>query len=187
MKKDIKDYVGRYLKCQISKIELIKSHGFLQPLGVLNLKWESITMDFIVSLPRTSIGYDSIFVVVDRLTKFARFIPTIITITTSNVAELFMKHIFGNHGLPSKIINDRDHKFISEFWSSLFKLCGRKIRAYHPKTDGQIERTTQILEDMLRMYVGKKQHSWDKWLHLVQFFYNNTTHSSIGVSPFCTL
>jgi hypothetical protein len=80
-----------------------------------------------------------------------------------------------NYGLPREIICDRDRKFVSEFWKSLFKLCGTKINmssAYHLETDGQTERTNRSLEDMLRMYVGKRQQSWDKWLYLVQFAYN---------------
>jgi hypothetical protein len=119
-------------------------------------------MDFIVGLPKTQAGFDSILVVVDWLTKIAHFIPTVATVTASGVAALFMRNIFKFHGMPSEIINDRDCKFVSEFWTTLFKMCGTKIKlstAYHPETDGQTERTNRTLEDMLRMYVGKKQHS----------------------------
>ena len=81
-------------------------------------------------------------------------------------------------------------KFVSEFWKSLFKLCGTKISmssTYHPESDGQTERTNRSLEDMLRMYVGKRQLSWDKWLYLIHFAYNQQKHSSIGMSPFYAL
>jgi hypothetical protein len=162
MKSDIKSYVERCLKCQVSKIEQIKNPGLLQSLGVSNLKFESIRMDFIVGLPKTQVRFDSIFVVVDQLTKIAHFIPTILIVTASRVAELFMRNVFKFHGMPSEIISDRDCKFVSEFWTILFKMCGTKIKlstAYHPETDGQTERTNRTLEDMLRMYVGKKQHS----------------------------
>jgi len=99
----------------------------LQPLGVPNLKWKSITIDFILGLPRILIEYDSIFVVADQLTKFARFIPTITIVIASSLAELLMKYIFGNHSLSLEIISDRNSKFISEFWSSLLKLCGKEF------------------------------------------------------------
>jgi hypothetical protein len=190
MKRDIKLYVERCFKCQVSKIEQVKNPGLLKPLDVPNLKFESISMDFIVRLPKTQTGFDSILVVVDRLTKRALFIPTVTTVTASGVADLFMKQVFRHCGIPSEIISDRDPNFVSEFWTTLFKLCGTKIKlstAYHPETDGQTERTNRTLEDMLRMYVGKKQHSWDKWLHMIEFAYNQNIHSSIGVSPFYAL
>lgn len=190
MKGDIKSYVERCLTCQVSKVEQVKTPGLLQPLGVPNLKFESISMDFIVALPKTQAGFDSIFVVVDRLTKIAHFIPTVTTVTASGVADIFMKNIFKIHGMPSEIISDRDPKFLSEFWITLFKMCGTKIKlstAYHPETDGQTERTNRTIEDMLRMYVGKKQQSWDKWLYLCEFAYNQRLHSSIGCSPFLAL
>ena len=88
------------------------------------------------------------------------------------------------------MICDKDRKFVSEFWKSLFKLCGTKISmgsTYHLETDGQSEKTNMSLEDMLRTYVGKRQQSWDKWLYLIQFAYNQREHSSIGISPFYAL
>ena len=118
----------------------------LQPLGVPNLKFKSISMDFIVGLPKSQNNFDSIMVVVDRLTKIAHFIPTVTTVTAYGVAELFMREIFKHHKILREIINDRYRKFISEFWTTLFKLCRTKIKlssAYHPKTDGQTERTKQ--------------------------------------------
>jgi hypothetical protein len=140
MKGDIKNYVERCLKCQVLKIEQVKNPGLLQPLGVPNLKFESISMDFIVGLPKTQAGFDNILVVVDRLTKIVHFIPTVSTVTASGVAELFMRNVFKFHGMPSEIISDRDRKFVSEFWTTLFKMFGTKIKlstAYHPKTNGQ--------------------------------------------------
>jgi hypothetical protein len=101
-----------------------------------------------------------------------------------------MRNVFKFHGMPSEIISDKDRKFVSEFWTTLFKMCGTKIKmstAYHPETDGQTKRTNKTLEDMLRMYARKKQHSWIKWLYLVEFAYNEKLHSSIGVRPFFAL
>ena len=104
-----------------------------------NRKWESIFIDFIKNLCRTQKGVGSIFVVVDRLTKVAPFIPTTTIVIALGVVELFIKDIFVNYGLPQEIICDRNRKFVSEFWKSLFKLCVAKIRwslAYHSESDG---------------------------------------------------
>ena len=171
-------------------MENIKHSRLLQPLIVPNRKRESISMDFIVDLPRTQKGFDSIYVVVDGLTKVARFIPTTTSVTSSRVVVLFLKEIFVIYGLPQEIICDRDRKFVSEFWKSLFKLCGTKIimsSTYDPETDGQTKRTNMNLEDMLRMCVGKRQQSWDKWLYLIQFPYNQRGHSIIGMNLFYAL
>ena len=115
MKKNIKEYVERCLKCQVSKSEQVKDPGLLQPLGVPNLKFESISMDFIVGLPKSQNNFDSIMVVVDRLTNIVHFISTVSIVTAYGVAELFMREILKHHGIPREIISDRDRKFVSEF------------------------------------------------------------------------
>ena len=115
MKRDVKEYVERCLKCQVSKSEQVKNPGLLQPLSVPNLKFESVSMDFIVGLPKTRSNFDSIMVVVVRVTKIAHFIPTVTTVTAYRIVELFMREIFRHHGIPREIISDRDRKFVSEF------------------------------------------------------------------------
>jgi hypothetical protein len=112
---------------QVSKIEQVENPRLLQPLRVPNLKFESISMDFIVGLPKKA-GFDSIFVAVNQLTKIAHFIPMVSTIIASKVAELFMRDILKIHGMPSEIISDRDCKFVSEFWTTLLKICSTKIK-----------------------------------------------------------
>lgn len=122
-------------------------------------------MDFIVRLLRTQSNFDSIMVVVDTLTKIAHFILAVTTEIAYEAAELFMRENFKQHGIPRGIISDRDRKFMSEFWTTLIKLCEIRIKlstAYHPEMDGQTEQTNITLEDMLKMYVGKRQQSWDK-------------------------
>ena len=119
-------------------------------------------MNFIVELPKTQSKFDNIMVVVHKLTKIANFIHTVSTITAYEVVELLMREIFRYHRISREIISDRDRKFATEFWTTLFKLCGTKIKlstAYHHETDGQTRPTNKILENMLRMYIGKKQHS----------------------------
>jgi hypothetical protein len=143
MKKDVVDYVIQCMECQKVKVEHRHPVGLLQPLPIPKKKWEVITMDFITRLPRTNKQHDSIMVVVDKLTKDAHFVPVKTTHTMANSAEIFMKEISRLHGIPRTIVSDRDTKFTSNFWRGLFKGFGTNLnfsRAYHPQTDGQIER-----------------------------------------------
>jgi transposase InsO family protein len=156
-------------------------------LPIPEKKWEVITVDFITGLPKTNKQHDSIMVVVDKLTKVAHFVPMKTMHTTTNIAEIFMKEIARLHGIPRKIVSDRDTKFTSNFWRGLFKGFGTNLNfstAYHPQTDGQIERVNQIIEDMLRMYVMDNPSKWEYYLHLVEFANNNRYQSSLRMSPF---
>ena len=126
--------------------------GKLHPLDIPQMKWECISMDFVTSLPIVQGGYDSIMVVVDYLTKVAHLIPVKKNFSTSDIARIFIKEIFCLHGLPKRIVSDRDAKFTSNFWTSLFKGIGTQLNfstAYHPETDGQTERVNQVIEDIL--------------------------------------
>ena len=134
-------------------------------------------MDFIVGLPRTQKGYNSIWVVVDCLTKDAHFIPVNTTYSGARLVELYISRIVCLHGVPKKIISDRGSQFTSRFWEQLHDSLDTKLRfstAYHPQTDGQIERTNQVLEDMLRAYAIQYGTSWDKCLSYTEFSYNNS-------------
>jgi transposase InsO family protein len=116
-------------------------------------KWDEIGIDFIVGLPRTRAGYDSIWVVVDRLTKATHFIPVKTTYNSAVLAKLYMSRIVCLHGIPKKIVSDRGTQFTSHFWQQRHEALGTHLKfssAYHPQTDGQTERTNQILKDMLR-------------------------------------
>ncbi|GJW40871.1 putative reverse transcriptase domain-containing protein [Tanacetum coccineum] len=140
-------------------------------------KWERITMDFITKLSRTPSGYDSIWVIVDRLTKSAHFISMNENYKMEKLTRLYLKEIFCRHGVPVLIISDRDPRFTSRFWRSLQKSLATNLdmsTAYHPETDGQSERTIQTLEDMLRACVIDFGSGWDKHLPLAEFSYNNS-------------
>jgi hypothetical protein len=144
-------------------------------------------MDFIVSLPRTRPGYDSIWVVVDRLTKAAHFIPVKTTYNSAVLAELYMAQIVCLHGIPKKIVSDRGTQFTSHFLQQLHEALGTHLKfssAYHPQTDGQTERTNQILEDMLRAFALQDKIGWDKRLPYAEFSYNNSYQASLKISPF---
>ena len=144
-------------------------------------------MDFVVQLPKTMKGFDAILVVVDRLTKWVHLIFTHTTDTAPETAKTFLDHIFRLHGLPRVIVSDRDPKFVSKFWRTLFKQLGMHLAlftAYHPQTDGQTESANRTLEDMLRTFVNYKQDNWDDCLPAAEFAYNNSQQASTGYTPF---
>ncbi|KAI5436678.1 hypothetical protein KIW84_022983 [Lathyrus oleraceus] len=160
MKREIASFVYSCLTCQKSKIEHQKPSGLMQPLAIPEWKWDSISMDFVSGLPRTSKNFEAIWVIVDRLTKSAHFIPIRMDYPLERLAELYIEKI---------------------------RALGTKLRlssAYHPQTDGQTERTIQSLEDLLRACVLEKGGAWDCYLPLIEFTYNNSFHSSIGMAPF---
>ncbi|MCO5587413.1 hypothetical protein L7F22_041362 [Adiantum nelumboides] len=140
MKKDTSDYVRRCLICQKTKAERVKIPGKLQSLDIPQMKWECISMDFVTGLPKTTENYDSIFVIVDKLTKVAHLIPVKQTATAADIAQVFVKEIVRLHGIPARIISDQDAKFTSKFWQAMFQSLGTQLNlstAYHPETDGQ--------------------------------------------------
>ncbi|GJY26865.1 putative reverse transcriptase domain-containing protein, partial [Tanacetum coccineum] len=150
-------------------------------------KWEGIAMDFVTKLPRTSSGHDTIWVIVDRLTKSAHFLPMREDYKMERLARLYLNEIVARHGVPISIISDRDSRFTSRFWQSMQEALGTRLdmsTAYHPQTDGQSERTIQTLEDMLRACILDFRGSWDVHLPLVEFSYNNSYHSSVRCAPF---
>ncbi|MCO5588845.1 hypothetical protein L7F22_042805 [Adiantum nelumboides] len=187
IQQDVIKYVKACHSCQIMKASRQLSQGLLQPLPVPKERWESISMDFITTLLRTSKGNAQILVIVDRFSKMAHFIPCKKAASAPDIASLFVQHIFRIHGLPRSIISDRDPKFTGHFWTSLFKSLGTNLlfsSAYHPQTDGQTERVNQILEEMLRHYIQNRLASWEEYLPLVEFAYNNAPHSVTGMTPF---
>ncbi|GKC20657.1 putative reverse transcriptase domain-containing protein [Tanacetum coccineum] len=187
MKKDIATYVSKCLTCSKVKAEHQKPSGLLQQPEIPEWKWENITMDFINKLPRTSSGHDSIWVIVDRLTKSAHFLAIREDYKIERLARLYINEIVARHGVPVSIISDRDSYFTSRFWQSLQKALGTRLdlsTAYHPETDGQSERTIQTLEDMLRACAIDFGGNWDTHLPLVEFSYNNSYHSSVKCAPF---
>ncbi|GJX19592.1 putative reverse transcriptase domain-containing protein [Tanacetum coccineum] len=185
MKKDM--YVSKCLTCSKVKAEHQKPSGLLQQPEIPEWKWKNITMDFINKLPRTRSGHDSIWVIVDRRTKFDHFLAVREDFKTEKLARLYINGIVASHDVPVSIISDRDSYFTSRFWQSLQNDLGTRLdlsTAYHPKTNGQSERTIQTLEDMLRACAIDFGGNWDTHLLLVEFSYNNSYHSSVKCAPF---
>ncbi|KAJ9545162.1 hypothetical protein OSB04_024869 [Centaurea solstitialis] len=187
MKKDIAHFVERCVTCLQVKIEHQRPYGKLQQLPIPEWTWEHITMDFVTKLPRTPKGYDTIWVIVDRLSKAAHFLPMKETYSMERLARLYIADIVRLHGTPVSIVSDRDARFTSTFWQSFQREMGTRVNlstAYHPQTDGQSERTIQTLEDMLRACVLDFGGSWEDHLPLIEFAYNNSYHSSIEAAPY---
>ncbi|GJW39752.1 putative reverse transcriptase domain-containing protein [Tanacetum coccineum] len=187
MKRDIAEYISRCLTCSKIKAEHQKPSGFLQQPEIPEWKWEKLTMDFITKLPKSSSGYDTIWVIVDRLTKSAHFLPIREDYKTEKLAKIYVNEIVARHGVPVSIISDRDGRFTSHLWQAFQEALGTRLdmsTAYHPQTDGQSERTIQTLEDMLRACVMDFGGSWDTHLPLIEFSYNNSYHTSIKCAPF---
>ncbi|KAL0417133.1 UNVERIFIED_CONTAM: Transposon Tf2-11 polyprotein [Sesamum latifolium] len=178
--------LAKCITCQQVKAEHQAPAGKLRPLSIPEWKWE-ITMDFIVGLPRTLRKHDAIWVIVDRLTKSAHFLPIRQGDSLDKLAELYVAEIVRLHGVPVSIVSDRDPRFTSRFWGSLQRALGTKLHfstAFHPQTDGQSERTIQTLEDMMRACTMEFKGNWDDHLPLMEFAYNNSFHSSISMAPY---
>nr|GEY20644.1 reverse transcriptase domain-containing protein [Tanacetum cinerariifolium] len=187
MKRDILEYVNRCLTFSKVKSKHQKPSRLLQQPEILEWKWEKLAMDLVTKLPRSSSGYDAIWVVVDRLTKSAHFLPIREDDKTEKLARIYINEIVARHGVPGSIISKRNGRFTSHLWQALQEVLGTKLHmstAYHPETDDQSERTIQTLEDMLRACVMDFGGSWDTHLPLVEFSYNNSYHTSIKCAPF---
>jgi hypothetical protein len=166
MRSEVKRFVDRCRICQHSKGRKHNA-GFYQPLPIPEKPWDEISMDFILGLPRTQGGFDSIFVVVDRFSKMAHFIPCQKTSDATHVANLFFKEVVRLHDLPRSIVLNTDTKFMGHFWRKLWKKLGTNLffsLAYHPQMDGQIEVVNISLGDLLRSLVAEHHSSWDNVL-----------------------
>ena len=187
MKRHVGDFVRRCLTCQQVKAEHQRPAGLLQPLEIAEWKLEHITTDFVTHFPRTSPKHDAIWVIVDRHTKSAHFLALQMTFTLEELCRLYIREIVQLHGVPVSIVSDRDPRFMAQFWKSFQKAMGTQLSmstAFHPQTDGQSERTIQILEDMLRACVLDLEGIWEEHLPLIEFAYNNSYQASIQMAPY---
>ncbi|GJR33796.1 putative reverse transcriptase domain-containing protein [Tanacetum coccineum] len=187
MKADIATYVSKCLTCAKVKAEHQRPSGLLVHPAIPEWKWDNITMDFITKFPKSSQGFDTIWVIVDRLTKSAHFLPIRENDPLDKLARLYLNRIVARHGIHVLIICDRDGRFTSNFWRSFQKALGTDLSmstTYHPETDSQSERTIQTLEDILHACVIDFGKGWVKHLSLVEFSYNNSYHASIKAAPY---
>ena len=182
----VKDYVKSCTACACVKTPHHHPYGMLKQLPIPERPWNSISMDFIEQLPASS-GFTAILVIVDCLSKQALFIPTHDTITSPELAQLFLLHVFSKHGVPTHVTSDHSTEFVSHFFRSLRKALDMKLHftsGYHPEGDGQTEQSNQTLEQYLCIYCNYQQDNWSDLLPLVEFAYNNAPSATTGVSPF---
>jgi hypothetical protein len=186
MKKEIAAYVARCDNyCRVKAIHM--KPGLLQPLSIPRWKWKEIVMDFIVGLPTMEKGFDSIWVIVDCLTKSTHFIPVKSNYHPHNYVDIYFQQVVHLHGVPKSIVLDRRSQFTACFWERLHQNLGTNLirnSAYHSQTSRQTEQVNQILEDMLRACLISCKGSWEKWLPLAEFSYNNSYQKSIKMAPF---
>ena len=186
MGENVQAYVKSCLVCQMDKTERKKAAGLLQPLPIPEKPWENISMDFITGFPKVR-DIKFVFVVVDRFSKYAVFIPAPNACPAKKAAKLFFSNVVKHFGLPRDIVSDRDARFTSKFWVELFKLLGSELKfstTNHPQTDGQTKRINALLEEYLRHYVTATQKNWVDLMDTAQLCYNLQRSSATGMSPF---
>jgi hypothetical protein len=186
MKRDVERVCSRCVTCRQAKSRVLP-HGLYTPLPVPSAPWVDISMDFVLGLPRSRKGRDSIFVVVDRFSKMTHFIPCHKTDDATHIADLFFREIVRLHGVPRSIVSDRDVKFLSYFWKVLWGKLGTKLlfsTTCHPQTDGQTEVVNRTLSTLLRTIIQKNLKNWEDCLPFIEFAYNRSVHSTTEFSPF---
>jgi hypothetical protein len=186
MKRDVERVCSRCVTCRQAKSRVLP-HGLYTPLPVPSAPWVDISMDFVLGLPRSRKGRDSIFVVVDRFSKMAHFISCHKTDDATHIADLFFREIVRLHGVPRSIVSDRDVKFLSYFWKVLWGKLGTKLlfsTTCHPQTDGQTEVVNRTLSTLLRTIIQKNLKNWEDCLPFIEFAYNRSVHSTTDFSPF---
>src|SRR6187401_58385 len=187
MKREIDQFIANCDVYRRVKAEHQRPAGTLQPLAIPEWKWDKVGMDIITGFPRSRKGNNAIFVVIDRLSKVAHFLPVRGSITASHLADLLISRIVSLHGVPLEINSDRGSLFTSRFWESFQNAMGTQLSfstAFHPQSSGQVERVNQILEDMLRACVISFGMDWEKCLPFAEFAYNNSYQYSLKQAPF---
>jgi hypothetical protein len=180
MRRDVERLVQRCVTCHKAMSKL-NPHGLYIPLPVPSVSWEDISIDFVLGLPRTKRGRDSIFVVANRFSKMAHFIPYNKSDDASHIATLFVRKIVRLHGMPRTIASDRDRKFVSYFWKTLWAKLGTKMlfsTTCHPQIDGQTEVVNRTLSMLLRALIKNNLKGWEECMPHVEFAYNRAVHST---------
>lgn len=186
MRAEVLSYISSCARCQEISVDHRRPQGELIPLPIPDRPWSTMGVDFIVKLPNSA-GFDSVMVVVDHMTKSAHFIPAKETWSSHDLAKQFLASVFKLHGLPDRIVSDRGSTFVSKFWTAIqtqLRIQPALSTAFHPETDGQVERTNAVLEHYLRHFVSYRQDDWVDWLPLAEFSYNNSPSASTTHSPF---
>ena len=186
LKEDVKKYVQGCFKCQQNKVQHQKKAGELYPLDISQEPWQEISINIIGPLPKSN-GMDAIVVIVNRFTKMIQLKATMTNISLEGIAKIYRDDIWKLYGVPRKVLSDRRLQFASKFMEKFTKALGTKRQlstAYHPQTDGQMERINQEIGMFLRHYMNYQQDDWMNWLATVEFQYNDKKHAATGRTPF---
>jgi hypothetical protein len=186
MQNQVNKFVEKCKICQHAKGRS-QNTGLYQPPPIPNKPWDSINMDFVLGLPKTQRGNDSIYVVVDKFSTMVHFISCRKTSHATNIVNLFFSEIVRLHDLPISIVSDHDTKFVGHFWKTLWKKLGTNISfssAYHPQTDEQTKVVNRSLGNILRSLLYENPKQWDQMLAHVEFAYNDSTNRITGMNPF---
>ena len=187
MDEDIAAYVQTCFKCQGNKPNRLSNRSPLNPIVPPGSCWRTIGVDLIVDLPRTSEGHNAIAVFVDHLSKMVRLVPTTTELSTAGFAKLFFQHVFPHYGMPERIISDRGRQWNSQFFKELCDYADIRLHlstAYHPQTNGLVERMNEVVETALRHFVAADHRDWNDKLPFVEFALNSSKKDSIGTTPF---
>jgi len=183
-------YIGQYVStcdlCLQTKPWQHSPVGELQPLSVLDARWDTLSVDFVVELLESS-GHDAVMTIVDSVSKRVHFVPTHTMVTAEGAARLFLHHVWKLHSLPKRVVSDRGPQFVALFTKELYRLLGVQLSsstAWHPQTDGQTERVNQKLDQFLYLFVNKWQNDWYDLLPIAEFQHNNHVHSATQQPPF---
>jgi transposase InsO family protein len=185
MDDDIRKYCSECDNCQRTKSPRHAKHGLLHPLELPSQPWTHIATDFITDLPESS-GCRNLLVVVDRFTKMAHFIP-IQKREAASVARAYLNNVWKYHGFPEDVVSDRDATFTSQHFTNLYDylaITRSMSTAYHPQSDGQMERMNQVIEAYVRSYCNFEKNDWADMLPMAEYAYNNSKHSTTKISPF---
>ena len=183
---EYREICKKCITCRQAKSRVMP-HGLYSLLPIPSEPWVDISMDFLLGLLRSKRGKDFVFVVVDRFSKMTHFIPCHKTDDATHIVGLFFKEIVRLHGIPKSIVSDRDVKFLSYFWKTLWAKLGTKAMfstTCHPETDGQIEVVNRTLSTLLRVVIQKNLKNWEECLPYVEFAYNRSVHLATNHSPF---
>ena len=192
MKCKMTEFIYNCEQCTENKLSRHKPYKQAQQIDLPEVLWETIIMDFVVKLPKstdpaTKVVYDSILVVVDKLTKYTHLVLWKESGTTNKLASVLLKELVSHQELLKTIISDQDKLFILKFWNIWTRQLGidtRMLTVYHPQTDKQTEQTNQMMEQYLQHYVNHQQDNWVELLPIAQFVYNNQQHSVTGITLF---